>query len=107
MGTSRQRFDLREMLGAGGVGMVWRAYDRTRRHEVALKTLRRLDGDSLARFKNEFRLLAGIHHENLVTLFELHAEDEWFFTMELLEDAVAFLDWVRPGRRSIKFVPSS
>ncbi len=91
--TSR-RFLLRRRLGAGGFGIVYEAFDRERDATVALKVLRRRDGRSIARFKNEFRSLAETVHENLVQLHELHAEgDAWFFTMELVRggDALTYV----------------
>ena len=92
------RFEVRGTLGAGGAGVVYRAFDRQLQREVALKLLRQASGRDLYRFKREFRALADIVHPNLVTLHELHAADgDWYFTMELVE-GVSFIDWVRPPR---------
>jgi len=89
------RFVIRATLGAGGMGVVYRAFDRQLGHEVALKKLRLPSGRALYRFKREFRALADIVHPNLVALHELHTvDDDWFFTMDLIE-GVTFIDWVR------------
>src|SRR5512138_3772528 len=92
------RFEDRGTLGAGGAGVVYRAFDRQLQREVALKLLRQASGRDLYRFKREFRALADIVHPNLIALHELHAVGgDWYFTMELVE-GVSFIDWVRPGR---------
>jgi serine/threonine protein kinase len=88
------RFEIVRRLGEGGMGVVYEAFDRDRRHKVALKTLFRLDASGIYRLKQEFRALSGVAHPNLVALYELFAEAElWFFTMELIEgrDLVAAL----------------
>jgi len=91
------RFEVRGTLGAGGAGVVYRAFDRQLQREIALKLLRQASGRDLYRFKKEFRALADIVHPNLVALHELHnADGDWFFTMELVE-GVSFIDWVRPS----------
>src|SRR5882762_7307307 len=91
------RFEVRGTLGAGGAGVVYRAFDHQLQREVALKLLRQATGRDLYRFKKEFRALADIVHPNLVALHELHATDgDWYFTMELVE-GVSFIDWVRPS----------
>ena len=84
------RFVIMQRLGAGATGVVYRALDRVRHHEVAIKFLKHVDGDTLYRFKNEFRALADLVHPNLVSLHELLSlGDEWYFTMDLI-DGVPF-----------------
>ena len=80
------RFTLVRRIGAGGMGVVYEAYDQQRAELVALKTMRRANPVALVRFKEEFRSLSDIAHPNLVNLYELFAvDDRWFFTMELVE----------------------
>jgi hypothetical protein len=89
------RFELVRRIGAGGMGVVYETIDRDSGTHIALKTLRSLSAEALFRFKNEFRALQDIHHENLVRLGELFEEQgQWFFTMEIIEGST-FLGWVR------------
>jgi Cdc6-like AAA superfamily ATPase len=78
------------------MGIVYEALDRERNTRVALKTLKDWTGESLLRFKNEFRALQDLQHRNLVKLGELIEESgQWFFTMELVSGS-DFIGWVRP-----------
>jgi serine/threonine-protein kinase len=78
------RFEVDRVLGEGGMGRVFAAYDRRRRDTVALKVLGSPAVEAISRIKGEFRAASEIVHPNLVRLYELFSDDkDWFFTMEL------------------------
>lgn len=91
------RFELRDALGEGGMGVVHRAWDHTLDKEVAIKRVRDLVPREVQRLKSEFRARRALQHRNLVQLYELVTEGEdSFFTMELVEGS-DLSTWVRYG----------
>lgn len=93
---STDRFEIRRRLGSGSYGVVFEAFDRERRSPIALKWLSYVEPETIHRFKNEFRSLAEISHDNLVQLFDLESDgDRWFFTMELVR-GVPLPEFFRP-----------
>ena len=96
-GVLARRFELREKLGEGGMGVVFRAWDRTLGKEVALKRMLEVGASQVQRLKSEFRARSALQHKNLVQLFELVIDgDDCFFTMELV-DGTDLGSWVRRG----------
>jgi len=82
------------------MGVVYEAYDTHLQSVVALKVLRSHTASSLLRFKQEFRSLADVLHPNLVTLYDLVADEgRWTFTMELVH-GTDLMSHVRDGRAS-------
>ena len=81
-------YELVEELGAGGMGVVWRAHDRRLGRDVALKILPPHLGahpDALVRFEREARGLAALSHPNIISIFDLGDEGELrFIVTELL-----------------------
>src|SRR5579864_2544438 len=63
-----------ELVGHGGFGEVYRAWDPTLEREVALKLLRRSKGEN-ANLKAEGRLLAKLRHANIVTVYGVAEHD--------------------------------
>lgn len=80
------RFELTAQLGRGGMGVVYSAFDRDLKRQVALKTLEHVDAFAQNRLKDEFRVLADVVHPNLAELYGLFWDgDLCFFSMELVQ----------------------
>jgi len=80
------RFEIVEEIGAGGMGMVYRALDRELGEQVALKILRSelvSDAASVERFKREIRLARHISSKHVVRTYDIGDRDGvYFLTME-------------------------
>lgn len=88
-GTRLGPYEVVGLLGAGGMGEVYRARDMRLGRDVAIKMLPEdvaAHPDRLARFEREAQTVAGLNHPNIVTL---HSVEESagirFLTMELVE----------------------
>lgn len=80
-----------EVLGRGGMGVVYRALDNQLGREVAIKTLTRgvsEDPEMLARFYEEGRKTARLKHPHIVTVYDLGEENGIpYIVMERVEGA--------------------
>lgn len=76
--TRAGRFELRESLGAGAMGTVYRAFDPDLQREVAVKVLRADlpagSSDWVARLQREARALAQLNHPNVVEVLDVGVE---------------------------------
>jgi hypothetical protein len=82
-------YELGAELGRGGMGVVYRAHQKSLAREVAVKVLRPGDlvfGSAIARFEREARNLARLRHRHIVTVHEVgRANGHVYFTMDLVE----------------------
>jgi serine/threonine-protein kinase len=76
------------LLGRGGAGEVWKAEDTVLARQVAVKLLRRLEGDpmdAVERFRAEAQAAARLMHPNVVATYDVGAAGEHvFLVMELV-----------------------
>jgi len=82
-GRAISHFEVSEALGAGGMGVVYRAHDTRLDRQVALKFLSpgySLDATARARFLREAHSAAALDHPNLCTIHEVGTSDDgWLF----------------------------
>jgi len=84
------RYEVKEVLGEGGMGTVFRALDAELHEVIAIKTLKQdflsQDPSALTRFKEEIRLARRISHRNVVRTHDLGEHGGvYFITMEYVE----------------------
>jgi len=77
-------------IGKGGMGTVWKAFDRSLLRWVAIKFLTSVDGneEGVARFKREAQLAGGLRHPNIAPIYEVgEARGQHFIAMEFIDGA--------------------
>src|SRR5271168_11283 len=73
-GTKLGPYEILSLLGAGGMGEVYRARDTRLQRDVAIKILPSslaTDQDRLRRFEQEARAVAALNHPNILTVFDV------------------------------------
>ena len=89
IGQTLSHYRILEKLGAGGMGVVYRADDTTLGRQVAIKFLPEAfagDPERMARFEREAKLLASLSHQNIASIHGLEeADGKRFIVMELAE----------------------
>ncbi len=95
-GTSMGRYVLLECIGAGGMGVVYAAYDPELDRKVALKLLKSSVGDatSRARLLREAQAMAQLAHPNVITVHDVGTfGEEVFVAMEFVQ-GVTMTRWL-------------
>jgi len=88
-GTKLGPYDIQSLIGAGGMGEVYRARDSRLDRIVAIKVLPAsysADGERLQRFVQEARAAAGLNHPNILSIFDIgEVNGAPYIVSELLE----------------------
>ena len=102
--TKLGRFELEEVLGKGGMGVVHAAFDPELERRVAVKVLHGKNADARARLLREARAMAKLSHANVITVFDVGTADgEDFVAMELIEGGTLgeWIERTRPRSREV------
>lgn len=83
------QYEIKEMIGRGGMGTVYKAYQPLLDRHVAIKVLPSKlseDQEFLKRFYREAKTLAGLSHPNIVAIYDMGRENgQIYFVMEFIE----------------------
>ena len=83
------RYRLFELLGEGGMALVYRAHDDLLERDVAVKVLRAgfaADPEFVSRFRQEARSAASLHHPNIATVYDTGTDEGAdFIVMQLVD----------------------
>lgn len=97
-GIRLAHFEIRERLGSGGMGAVFRATDLELARDVALKILHPAsshDSSLVARFRNEGRACAHLNHDNIARVFYAGTQDGLHFIAYELADGKTIKDLIQ------------
>ena len=104
-GTKLDGYEVLGLLGAGGMGEVYRARDSALRREVAIKVLPSfvsLDPDRLRRFEQEAQAAAALNHPNILAIHRFGLfEGSPYLVAELLEGST-IRELLRHGALSVR-----
>lgn len=97
------RFVVRERLGSGGFGTVYRAWDERLEREVAVKVIE-VGGDPIDRVLREAQAVARLNHPSIVTLYELGEDGRRAYLVSELVDGSTLSELAREGLLSDRAV---
>ncbi len=85
-GTRLGPYEIEHSIGAGGMGVVYRADDSRLSRKVAIKVLPLATGENFRRFEREARTIGSLNHPNLLTLHDVGIHDGIpFLVTEMLD----------------------
>ncbi len=86
VGKTLGEYELREMIGEGGMAIVYKAFQKSLQRWVAVKVLYYYEDNSLVRFQREAKAIASLRHRNILIVYEYGEQDgSSYIVMEYIE----------------------
>ncbi len=104
-GTKLGPYEIVSLLGAGGMGEVYRARDSRLRREVAIKVLPQalsLDADRMRRFEQEALATAALNHPNILAVFDIGTSEGSPYVVSELLEGETLRDRLRSGAIAVR-----
>jgi eukaryotic-like serine/threonine-protein kinase len=104
-GTKLGPYEIVSLLGAGGMGEVYRARDSRLRRDVAIKVLPQalsLDADRMRRFEQEALATAALNHPNILAVFDIGTSDGSPYVVSELLEGETLRERLRSGAIAVR-----
>ena len=104
-GTKLGPYEILGVIGAGGMGEVYRARDSRLKREVAVKVLPKTlssDADRLRRFEQEALATAALNHPNILAVFDIGTSEGTLYVVSELLEGETLRDRLRGGAIPIR-----
>jgi len=105
-GTKLGSYVVQSLIGAGGMGEVYRARDASLKRDVAIKVLPASlsrDGDRLRRFQLEAEAAAALNHANILSIFAIGQQDNSPYIVTELLEGETLRELLRHGALKLRF----
>ena len=97
-------YEIRQRIGAGGMGEVYSAFDSRLHRVVAVKVLSESSGSasSPARLEREARAVAALSHPNVISIFDIGTEGDSVYVVSELLEGMTVREALREGRLPVE-----
>ena len=101
------RYEIREIIGVGGMAVVYKAYDNIDDRIVAIKILKEeflANEEFRRRFKNEAKAIAVLSHPNIVKVYDVSFGDRLQYIVMEYVDGVTLKEYMQEHKLSLNAV---